>query len=228
MARPFTLLTLAVTLLPLCGCIRYEEHINLDASGKGSVEITLQRPEQSSADARLVAQFDARFCEAQMRKNLPGDVSFVYFRSVHDNLVEVSMKYQFNNLSALVNWAATSGSPLGNISLVNKNDSVEYTRHFAADKDAFENAHASTPEGRASFKFTGPGEIKTNNATRTDGRTATWEFKAPELFENNGKTLAAEYSTGNSDWIYPAIALILLGAGAVFWLRRRQRPAKPA
>jgi hypothetical protein len=84
------------------------------------------------------------------------------------------------------------------------------------------------------FNVTGPGTLGDNNATSTDGATATWDITADSSFVTDGTaTLTAEWTpgggSGSSTWIILAViaAIIVVAAivAAIVISRRRSGPA---
>jgi hypothetical protein len=84
------------------------------------------------------------------------------------------------------------------------------------------------------FNVTGPGTLGDNNATSTDGATATWDVTADASFVTDGTaTLTAEWTpgggSGSSTWIILAViaAIIVVAAivAAIVISRRRSDPA---
>ena len=211
-------------ILPLlCGCIQYNESFQFDEKGRGVAGIVLSHPRPGDKAAKiLAAEFDRRFSREALSRNLPAGITLDYQRSDAD-AIEVRAAYHFDNVNALIAWAAANDSPLGNISIVQKDGLFEFTRHFPADSKAFESARATTPAGTIRFILTGPGDLLKNNATRTDGNAAIWEFTAPTLFDSGGKIMAAQYLPVKMNWIYPSLALIFVGVMTAIWMRSRPR-----
>jgi hypothetical protein len=84
------------------------------------------------------------------------------------------------------------------------------------------------------FNVTGPGTLGDNNATSTDGATATWDITADSSFIADGTaTLTAEWTpgggSGSSTWIILAViaAIIVIAAivAAIVIGKRRSGPA---
>jgi hypothetical protein len=84
------------------------------------------------------------------------------------------------------------------------------------------------------FNVTGPGSLGDNNATSTDGATATWDITADSSFVSDGTaTLTAEWTpgggSGSSTWIILAViaAIIIIAAivAAIVISKRRSGPA---
>jgi hypothetical protein len=86
------------------------------------------------------------------------------------------------------------------------------------------------------FNVTGPGSLGDNNATSTDGATATWDITADASFVTDGTaTLTAEWTpggdSGSSTWIIFAViaAIIVIAAivAAIVISKRRSGAADP-
>jgi hypothetical protein len=86
------------------------------------------------------------------------------------------------------------------------------------------------------FVVTAPGSLGENNATSTDGSTATWDVKADADFVTDGDaTMTAEWTPGGGDdsssiWIIVAIIAVVaaVAAAAVVLVKRSKRPAPQA
>jgi hypothetical protein len=86
------------------------------------------------------------------------------------------------------------------------------------------------------FIVTAPGSLGQNNATSTDGSTATWDVKPDAEFVTGGDaTMTAEWTPGGDDdgssiWIIVAIiaAVVAIAALAVVLAKRSRGPAPQA
>ncbi len=86
------------------------------------------------------------------------------------------------------------------------------------------------------FVVTAPGSLGQNNATSTDGATATWDVKPDADFVTDGNaTMTAEWTPGGGDdsssvWIVVAIiaAIAAIVALAVVLAKRSKGPTPPA
>jgi hypothetical protein len=85
------------------------------------------------------------------------------------------------------------------------------------------------------FTATGPGSLGDNNATSTDGSTATWAITADASFVEGGDaTMTAEWTPGggsDNSWLIPllvVVGLVLIGLIAFLLLRRKGQSPEPA
>jgi hypothetical protein len=84
------------------------------------------------------------------------------------------------------------------------------------------------------FSVAGPGSLGDNNATSTDGSTATWDITADADFVVDGDaTLTAEWTPGGSSssntWIIVAVLVALaVIAAVVFFVLRSRKSTPPA
>ena len=84
------------------------------------------------------------------------------------------------------------------------------------------------------FSVSGPGSLGDNNATSTNGSTATWDITPDADFITNGDaTLTAEWtpggSSGSNTWIIVALLVALAAiATVVFFVLRNRKSAPPA
>ncbi len=85
------------------------------------------------------------------------------------------------------------------------------------------------------FTATGPGSLGENNATSTNGSTATWAITADAAFVQGGDaTMTAEWTPGggsDNSWLIPlliVVGLALVGLIAFLLLRRRGQSSTPA
>ena len=218
-AGPFAL---ALLLALTAGCVRYEEHAEVDASGKGSITLVLQRP-PGAAQETVHSRFTALFRQAEMGQDLPPSVNLDWSRTESSEGVIITATYTFDSIDSLLNWAARHKSPLSNISVERSTGSLEFSRRFAQiSAEDLDMVKAYCSDMHIAFSFKGPGHLVASNATKTDGATATWEFKAPELFDPPGRLLTARYSTLWPWWVYTLLALALVAALTMI-VRRQKR-----
>lgn len=209
----------ALLLITLCGCFRYQEGITVDENGKGTASYTMSRPKRGVVDklSPYVRDFDGRFEPETALKDLPPGITAEPVRRTEvDERIETTVSYKFDDISAFAAWAAKTQSPFNNISIERKKTAIHFSRRFAMpDKENMERVRKYGPDVTLLFKFTGPGSLGQQNADRIEGNTVTWELKAPELFENGGKTFRAEYEFGTSwlHWLLLGLAIFI----AVDW-----------
>jgi len=215
-------LSAALLLIFLSGCIRYDETIEVDEYGRGSATLVLSRPTEQIGT--LPSEIQNRFSKAAMEKDLPSGVRMEQHESQANKRAEITTVYTFDDVDKLIAWAARKDSPLNNISFARSHGTLTFTRRFPPDKAAFESAR-NFPDAKFSFKFTGPGSIQTNNATRVEGNTAIWEYTAPELF--SGKNLAVSYTFGTPAWVCAAAgAGVLLAAFVIYAILKHNRKVR--
>lgn len=83
------------------------------------------------------------------------------------------------------------------------------------------------------FTVTAPGSLGENNASSTDGSTATWEVKPDSDFVTNGDaTMTAEWTpggggSGSSPWIIIAIIAAVVAAAAIAFVLFKRSKDKP-
>jgi hypothetical protein len=84
------------------------------------------------------------------------------------------------------------------------------------------------------FNVTGPGTLGENNATSTDGATATWDITTDSSFVSDGTaTLTAEWTpgggSGSSTWIILAViaAIIIIAAIVAAIVISKRRSSRP-
>lgn len=220
--RAAALSALALILAMTAGCVRFDEHTEIDSAGKGSITMVLQRPPGAMQET-VHSTFTGYFRQAEMRQDLPPSVTLDWSRTESAEGVIVSATYTFENIETLLNWAARHKSPLNNVSIERSFGALEFSRRFAAIRpEDLGMVKAYCAEMNVTFSFKGPGRLVSSNATRTDGATATWEFKAPELFDPPGRMLTARFSTLWPWWMYAALALAL-AAVLTMIVRRMKR-----
>jgi hypothetical protein len=229
MRSVLTTFLFALLLTALSGCIRYEEAIVVDKSGAGTATIVVSYPERGQVEKFVTGagEFDDVFSHASMNKDLPAGVSLEHKLTRRDERIEVQATYTYDDIVKLTTWAARKDirSPLSNISVLRKDDTLEFTRDFKRfEADQIKEIRKNCPDCTVTFKLTGPGKIQTHNATRTEGATVVWELKAPTLFADGGQTFKAAYSYGGNQSVLIIIIAIVIAVGAfVFWKRRRDR-----
>lgn len=216
----FTSLVRAIPVLlllaTLCGCFRYEESIAIGEDGKGTASYTMSRPKRGVVDklSPYVRDFDNRFEPETATQNLPSGVTTQPVRRTEVNeRIEVSANYSFNDAAAFATWASSTASPFNNVSITRTNDTLSFTRRFSVpERENMERVQKFGTDVALLFKVTGPGSLKSHNGTRVEGNTVVWELKAPELFENGGKTFNAEFHYGRNymPWIIAGIILFVL------------------
>jgi hypothetical protein len=203
-------------LCALTGCFRYEEAITVGEDGKGTASYTMSRPKRGVVDklSPYVRDFDGRFEPETATKDLPVGVTTQPVRRTEVNeRIEVNATYTFTDAAAFSTWASGTQSPFNNISISRSKDTLTFTRRFSVpDRENMERAQKFGTDVALVFKLTGPGTLKSHNGTRVDGNTVVWEMKAPELFENGGKTFTAEFHYGRSymPWIILGIVLFVI------------------
>ncbi|MGD0091319.1 MAG: hypothetical protein ABSE73_15485 [Planctomycetota bacterium] len=211
----------------LPGCFRYEETIEVDQNGAGTAAIVFSRPAagtpQGTAEDAVIALSDAHFNAEAMKKGLPEGVTCAYTKSEAGGRVQVDVRYKFDSIHKLVAWAISSNSPFTNVSVASQGRLLEYSRTFRPlDPEQLSTLRAVLPNGELVFRFTGPGELRQTDAARREGRTAVWQFTAPELL--SGRTIQAQYAWG-LPWPLCLLggAAVVLMAGLVVALWRRGR-----
>jgi hypothetical protein len=211
-----------LALLTLAGCVRYEETLQLDKSGKGSLTIVMERPARGPAQA--LANFDGLFSRENMSKDLPAGVSLDYTPIASEERAGVRATYHFDDVARLASWAAATNLPINQLSVAFHGNTFEYTRRFGPfDEAAMQAANEYAAEAVIIFRLTGPGRLQVNNATRVEGDTAVWEIKAPVLISRNTPALRAQYSWGVPGWLYGAVAaLVVIAVAAIVRFRRRR------
>jgi hypothetical protein len=210
---PFRICT-PILFLVCAGCVRYEESIVVDASGKGTATIVASYPERGRIEKFAIGagSLDDVFSQKTMNKDLPPGVTLSHSTTVRDERVEVNALYAFDDIVKLTTWAARrdTRSPLSNISVLRKADAFEFTRDFKTfDAEQIKEIRKHCVDCTIMFKLTGPGKLTTHNATRVEGETAIWELKAPTLFAEGGQTFKAAYYYGSS---WTVIIIIIFGA----------------
>jgi hypothetical protein len=223
----------ALILLPLLtflsGCIRYEESIVVDKSGAGTATIVVSYPERGQVEKFVTGagEFDDVFSHAAMNKELPAGVALEHKLTRRDERIEVHATYTFDDIVKLTTWAARKDirSPLSNISVLRKDDNLEFTRDFKRfEADQIKEIRKNCPDCTVTFKLTGPGKIATHNATRTEGATVVWELKATTLFADGGQTFKAAFLHGSNQWLGIVVVVIFVLAAFVLWRRSRREP----
>ncbi len=230
MKSVITFLLCALMLL-LSGCVRYDESIELDENGKGTAKIVMSRPKRGFLEKATfrASDFDGRFSEKAMGEKLPDNVKLTWSEKEQGERIEVTAVYAFDDINTLIGWAMRSDSPLKNISITRTKDSIEYTRKFGAlEQEQMEAVKKYGIDIPLTFRLKGPGRLDVTNATRQEGATAIWEYKAPELLDGS-KDFKAVYSFGVSPVLIGLVVFFLLGAAATAIVIRKkkigQRPA---
>jgi hypothetical protein len=218
-----------VLLAVLAGCVRYDESIEVDQNGKGAATIVMSRPKRGFLEKATfrATDFDERFGEKAMSKDLPPGVKLNWSQKEQDERIEITAVYTFDDINVLAGWAANSDNPLRGISVKRTSDTLEFTRQIKAlEEEQLEAVKKYLPDTTLTFKLKGPGSLKTTNATRQDGSTAIWEYKAAELFQG-GKEFKAQFFFGTPLWVYALIAFFVLDAiiVAVIVMKKKKAPA---
>jgi hypothetical protein len=213
-------------LLTAAGCVRYDETIALDAAGKGTATLVFQRPKHSALTSQLGTNIEL-FSEAVMSKDLPASVHLSWSRTEDNDMYTTTATYTFDDIKALIAWAAANRrSPLNNISLLEKPGELDFSRRIApVDEQTVNEIKEFGADISITFTLKGPGRLIETNATKAEGSTARWEFKAAELFGPSGRTLTARFESGAGTRAYalPALAILAAAAMIAFLKLRRGR-----
>ena len=217
-------IALSVLLMCTAGCLRYDETIEIRADHSGTATLILECPESARA-AAATEMFDQK----QLSQDLPPNVKLAYNSTSANGRVTVTATYTFDDVRNLIAWAANKRSPLNNISLIEKSGELDFSRRIAPISD--HNADDVKQFGSdvtVTFKLKGPGPLLETNAPRSDGQSATWEFKAPELLGPSGRTLFARFALGrttptSTTYVLAALAILALNMMMAVWFRKRRR-----
>ena len=223
---PALLLSLSA-LITLCGCVKYDDSVEIDANGKGSAKIVMSRPEFGLIDKVRGRDIDNAFSETALTVDLPSDVKAVYARKEENNRVEVAVTYTFDDINKLIGWAAKQSThPLRDLSVKRTGTELEFTRSFKANKEVLEDVRKFMPDTVLTFRLKGPGSITQHNG-KLDGGVIVWEVKAVELFEN-GKDLKAAFFFGTPIWVYALIAFFVIDAIIIAIVLMKKKSSPPA
>lgn len=215
-----------LALVSLCGCLRYEESWEINADGSGALTLAVSRPADDLAAPLARKLFENHFSQSSLARGLPAQIVLDYRQTQADDRLEVRAVYKFSDLSVFAAWAAGTDLPVNQLCVVREDGALHYTRRFGPfDPELKKALEPFAQSVHAVFRLNGPGQLRTHNATRTEGHIAVWEYTGLELTANPTCDLRAEYR-----WAAPARVWILAGAGAAAlliiaaaWLRRIRR-----
>jgi len=226
-ARFVALLLTLVSLLALCGCVKYDDSVEIDANGKGSAKIVMSRPVLGVIDKLRAGDEENTFSEEEMKKDLPANVKLSEFtRKEEKERVEYVAVYTFDDINSLIGWAAQrKNHPLRDISVKRSNSTLEFTRSIKSNKDSVEVARKFMPDTVFTFRLKGPGKVEQHNG-KLDNGVIVWEVKVADALEK-GYDMKAAFFFGTPTWVYALIAFFIIDAiiVAIVLMRKRSSPA---
>jgi len=210
--RRLFLSALAAAAIAAAGCVQMEQEITLKADGAGELKFNsavseqtiaqieaLQKAFQDNPDAKAQGgmSFDEKSLRAAFEKQKDAGVELKSLKvESADGIRRISLEASFKDLAAAAR--ATGGDKADSISLV-KNAEGNYVLTLGADQLGNKVPEEQRPVAKAmmaglkvALKLNLPGDIAESNATKTDGRSASWvlditDEKIFELMEKLGK-----------------------------------------
>lgn len=243
--------TLVAATMLLAGCFSVESNITINDDGTGDIElVTLVDTERLQEFAGMLGE-DAGELEGLSGEELIGqmtegdDPCGDLDSSFGDYEVTVE---EISEGSEVGVRCAVAGIPLDELSDIGEDSSFtieqdETGTRFSAVLGGVDELEGSGEEVTEmldidldelfsiSFSATGPGSLGENNATSTDGATATWKVTGDADFVTDGDaTMTAEWtpgggSDGSNSWIVLLVVVGLLALGAVAFVLLRRRGA---
>ncbi|HYF49121.1 MAG TPA: hypothetical protein VEJ63_06935, partial [Planctomycetota bacterium] len=143
--------------------------------------------------------------------------------------VEYSAEYTFDDVNALIGWAAQrEKNPFRDISIKRTGTNLEFTRSLKQNKESVEIARKFMPDTTFTFRFKGPGKIEQHNGTRVENGTIVWEVKVVDAMEK-GFDMKASFFFGTPVWVYALIAFFVIDAIIIaVVMMKRKNPAVTA
>ncbi len=255
--RPFRRSAAAVAVvaasLALAGCFSVESNITINDDGTADVElVTLIDTEQLAELGNLLGQdtglLDGLSGEDLLNELTQGEDPCADLGSSFTDY-EVSTR-EIDNGNEVGVGCVVQGVPIEELNSIGADSSFAIEQddsgtRFSAVLQGVDELTAGAEElplpgidfdelFSIVFTATGPGSLGDNNATSTNGSTATWEITADAAFVEGGDaTMTAEWTPGgssDSSWlivVLVVVGLVIVGLIAFLLLRRKGQSAEP-
>ncbi|MGA7758829.1 MAG: hypothetical protein WBL31_05860 [Ilumatobacteraceae bacterium] len=252
--RAATALALVTASLALAGCFSVESNITINDDGTADVElVTLIDTEQLAELGNMLGQdtglLDELSGEDLLNELTEGDDPCGDLGSSFTDY-EVSTR-EIDNGTEVGVGCIVEGVPIDELNSIGPDSSFTIEQdgsgtRFSAVLQGVEELTAGAEDlplpgidfdelFSIVFTATGPGSLGDNNATSTDGSTATWAITADASFVEGGDaTMTAEWTPGggsDNSWLIPllvVVGLVLIGLIAFLLLRRKGQSPEPA
>ena len=215
---PIRIAVLFLLLLPLAGCISYEQDTQLNEDGSGSMQIHYWIAEDMLS---WFKEGNLSFNEDSVRAQYSAEtITVESVRSetrAADSTRHVFVTLSFDDIRRL---PECSGFKDLDVKWMREGDVYRFVQTLPT-------ASSSTDGMLDSFTFTYrfdfPGELRECNADSIDGSHAVWSFKLSELSKQQRLEAVVVASSGSSIWwIFGVLGVVAVLAVVIMVVRRRK------